>query len=155
MGDLSELFPYTAAYLAQELLSPIVTPIVLYFCVRPKAADIVEFFRNFTVNVENVGDVCSFAQMDVRRHGNPHWMTPAQVNVASMERRDDDDGNSQQQPQHSRGARTATTTTTAQVSSTPYTRAEAGKTEMSLYHFAITNPTWNPPPVRFDLYCNI
>ena len=30
-----------------------------------------DFFRNFTVDVVGVGDVCSFAQMDVKRHGNP------------------------------------------------------------------------------------
>lgn len=42
---------------------------------RPKAQEIVDFFRNFTVEVVGVGDVCSFAQMDVRRHGNPAWQT--------------------------------------------------------------------------------
>ena len=38
-----------------------------------KSQEIVDFFRNFTVDVVGVGDVCSFAQMDVRRHGNPNW----------------------------------------------------------------------------------
>lgn len=33
--------------------------------------DIVDFFRNFTVEVVGVGDTCSFAQMDVRQHGHP------------------------------------------------------------------------------------
>lgn len=40
---------------------------------RPRASKVVDFFRNFTVEV--VGDVCSFAQMDTRRHGNPRWMS--------------------------------------------------------------------------------
>lgn len=62
-------------YLLIELLSPIVTPIILYFYLRPRALDIVDFFRNFTVEVVGVGDVCSFALMDVRRHGNPAWHT--------------------------------------------------------------------------------
>ena len=39
--------------------------------IRHKSLEIVDFFRNFTVEVTGVGDVCSFAQMDVRRHGNP------------------------------------------------------------------------------------
>lgn len=58
-------------YVLQELLSPIVTPFLLCFHLRYKSLDIVDFFRNFTVDVVGVGDVCSFAQMDVKRHGNP------------------------------------------------------------------------------------
>ncbi len=34
MAALGELFPYTITYLAQELLSPIGTPFVLYFSLR-------------------------------------------------------------------------------------------------------------------------
>ena len=44
---------------------------MLTFKIRHKSLEIVDFFRNFTVEVTGVGDVCSFAQMDVRRHGNP------------------------------------------------------------------------------------
>ena len=58
-------------YVIQELFSPIVTPFLLCFNLRYKSLDIVDFFRNFTVDVVGVGDVCSFAQMDVKRHGNP------------------------------------------------------------------------------------
>jgi hypothetical protein len=57
------------------MLSPVITPFVLCFHLRSKALDIVDFYRNFTVEVVGVGDVCSFAQMDVRRHGNPSWQT--------------------------------------------------------------------------------
>ena len=45
MADLGEIFPYTAVYLLHELLSPIVTPFILYFKLRPKAPQIVDFFR--------------------------------------------------------------------------------------------------------------
>jgi autophagy-related protein 9 len=55
----------------EELISPIVTPFLLCFSVRYKALDIVDFYRNFTVEVVGVGDVCSFAQLDVKKHGNP------------------------------------------------------------------------------------
>ena len=58
-------------YLVEELLSPLTTPSMLIFKIRHKSLEIVDFFRNFTVEVTGVGDVCSFAQMDVRRHGNP------------------------------------------------------------------------------------
>jgi autophagy-related protein 9 len=62
-------------YLLEELLSPVVTPFILCFHLRSKSLDIVDFYRNFTVEVVGVGDVCSFAQMDVRHHGNPAWQT--------------------------------------------------------------------------------
>ncbi|XP_078571343.1 autophagy-related protein 9A-like isoform X2 [Branchiostoma floridae x Branchiostoma japonicum] len=108
--EFSQLFQYKAVFLLEELLSPIITPLILIFSLRSKALDIVDFFRNFTVDVVGVGDVCSFAQMDIKRHGNPQWT-----------------GEKQQ----------------ADVSQ--YHQAEDGKTELSLMHFTLTNPTWQPP----------
>ena len=58
-------------FILEELLSPIVTPFILIFLLRNKSLEIIDFFRNFTVEVVGVGDICSFAQMDIRRHGNP------------------------------------------------------------------------------------
>ncbi|XP_029641776.1 autophagy-related protein 9A [Octopus sinensis] len=68
--EFAQLFQYRFVYLIEELLSPIVTPIILFFWIRPKSLEIVDFMRNFTVDVVGVGDVCSFAQMDVKKHGN-------------------------------------------------------------------------------------
>lgn len=64
----------------EELLSPIVTPFILCFSLRRKAADIIDFYRNFTLDVTGVGDVCSFAQMDIKRHGHPQVGTGAASN---------------------------------------------------------------------------
>ena len=98
------------------MLSPIITPLILIFKLSNKSQEIVDFFRNFTVDVVGVGDVCSFAQMDVRRHGNPAWQVE---DVAK--------------PAEDPVART-----------NGYTQAEDGKTEMSLVHFTLTNPGWKP-----------
>ena len=57
-------------YLLEELVSPLLTPFLLCFTVRYKSQQIIDFYRNFTIEVTGVGDVCSFAQMDVRRHGH-------------------------------------------------------------------------------------
>merc|ERR1719471_1749736 len=115
MSELDVLFRYTAMYLLDELLSPIVTPLILIFQVSNKSQEIVDFFRNFTVDVVGVGDVCSFAQMDVRRHGNPAWQGDDHKTVEDTVAR-----------------------------SNGYTQAEDGKTEMSLVHFTLTNPGWKP-----------
>uniref|UniRef100_A0A3Q2P7Z7 Autophagy-related protein 9 n=1 Tax=Fundulus heteroclitus TaxID=8078 RepID=A0A3Q2P7Z7_FUNHE len=107
--QFSQLFQYKAVFILEELLSPVVTPIILIFCLRRKSLEIIDFFRNFTVEVVGVGDTCSFAQMDVRQHGHPAWMSEGKTEASI------------------------------------YQQAEDGKTELSLMHFAITNPHWQPP----------
>ncbi|XP_063692570.1 autophagy-related protein 9A-like [Bolinopsis microptera] len=73
--QFSQMFVFKGVYLAEELISPLLTPFILYFNVRLRALDFVDFLRNYTVNVVGVGDVCSFSQMDIKRHGNPDWMS--------------------------------------------------------------------------------
>lgn len=74
-NEFSQLFQFKLAGLIDELLSPIMTPFVLYLNLRPKAKDIVSFLHDFTIDVSGVGDVCSFAEMNVRQHGSPDWMS--------------------------------------------------------------------------------
>ncbi|XP_029381241.1 autophagy-related protein 9B [Echeneis naucrates] len=107
--EVAQLFQYKAVFILEELLSPIVTPFILIFLLRNKSLEIIDFFRNFTVEVVGVGDICSFAQMDIRRHGNPTWMSAGQTEASV------------------------------------YQQAENGKTELSLMHFTIKNPRWQPP----------
>ncbi|XP_063067615.1 autophagy-related protein 9A [Engraulis encrasicolus] len=107
--QFSQLFQYKAVFILEELLSPVITPFILIFCLRRKSLEIIDFFRNFTVEVVGVGDTCSFAQMDVRQHGHPAWMSAGKTEASI------------------------------------YQQAEDGKTELSLMHFAITNPHWQPP----------
>uniref|UniRef100_A0A8C1BCX1 Autophagy-related protein 9 n=1 Tax=Cyprinus carpio carpio TaxID=630221 RepID=A0A8C1BCX1_CYPCA len=107
--EMAQLFQYKAVFILEELLSPIITPFILIFHLRSKSLEIIDFFRNFTVDVAGVGDICSFAQMDIRRHGNPQWMSEGQTEASV------------------------------------YQQAENGKTELSLMHFTIKNPRWQPP----------
>ncbi|XP_018581640.1 autophagy-related protein 9A [Scleropages formosus] len=107
--EFAQLFQYKAVFIMEELLSPVITPFILIFCLRRKSLEIIDFFRNFTVEVVGVGDTCSFAQMDVRQHGHPAWMSAGKTEASI------------------------------------YQQAEDGKTELSLMHFAITNPHWQPP----------
>ncbi|GFG31895.1 hypothetical protein Cfor_04514, partial [Coptotermes formosanus] len=123
--EFSQLFHYKAVYLLQEMLSPVITPFILCFHLRSKSLDIVDFYRNFTVEVVGVGDVCSFAQMDVRRHGNPAWQT----SVTSPTK----------PPAPGPGGPGMHTV------ANQYMQAEDGKTELSLVHFTLTNPEWQPP----------
>lgn len=121
-GQFGQFFQLRVFYLLSELLSPITTPFILLFYIRPKALDYVDFFRNFTVSVVGVGDVCSFAQMDVRKHGNCEW-----------------------QPTHSTEGDLTEGTTAPVCETNKYTQGEHGKTELSLVHFTLTNPEWKMP----------
>lgn len=69
--EFSELFDYKMVVFAEELLSVVFTPFLLWWSLPSSAGDIVDFFREFTVHVDGIGYVCSFAIFDFKRHGNP------------------------------------------------------------------------------------
>ncbi|XP_075262247.1 autophagy-related protein 9A-like [Convolutriloba macropyga] len=120
--EFSKFFQLKLVFFVEELLSPIVTPLILLFAFRPRALEIIDFLRNFSIDVAGVGDVCSFAQFDVNKHGNPHWLD------------EDDDLNQENEdpkPQFRVGPSQAM-------------QSEDGKTELSLVNFALTNPNWRP-----------
>lgn len=108
-NEFSRLFQYKFVHLLEELMSPIITPFILYFSLRHRSQKIIEFFQMFTVEVEGIGNVCSFAQMNIQQHGSPSW-----------------------QPQ-------------TEVRNPPTAAPDGGRTELSLVHFAFTNPDWKPP----------
>lgn len=68
--EFGELFAMKVMIFAQELLSVILTPFVLWYSLPPCAPAIIDFFREFTVHVDGIGYVCSFAVFDFQRHGN-------------------------------------------------------------------------------------
>ncbi|XP_064361619.1 autophagy-related protein 9B isoform X2 [Dromaius novaehollandiae] len=82
-GEMAQLFQYKAVFILEELLSPILTPLILIFALPARALDIVDFFRNFTVEVVGVGDICSFAQLDVRHHGHPQWLSAGHTEASA------------------------------------------------------------------------
>ncbi|MFH4978527.1 hypothetical protein AB6A40_005236 [Gnathostoma spinigerum] len=114
--EFGYLFQLKAQYLLEELLSPILTPWILIFRIRPKAREFVEFFNEFTVSVDSLGDICSFATFDLRAHGDPTWTGEMQESVMVE----------------------GETLTKKKM-------ARDGKTEMSLLRFKMLNPEWTPP----------
>lgn len=106
-----ELFQMSVLAIIDDMFAPILTPFLMWRWVYPRSLEIVDFFRNFTVNVVGVGDVCSFAEMNIKKHGNPMWQVDGTMGAEDQ-----------------------------------YNQAEDGKVELSLVHFAATNPNWVPPP---------
>lgn len=67
------LFNYKVGIFIQELASVLFAPLVLCLSLPTSAEQIVDFFREFTVHVDGLGYVCSFAQFDFERHGNVNY----------------------------------------------------------------------------------
>lgn len=84
--QMSQLLQYRAVSLLEELLSPLLTPLFLLFWFRPRALEFIDFFHHFTVDVAGVGDICSFALMDVKRHGHPQWLSEGQTEASTAQR---------------------------------------------------------------------
>lgn len=78
--EFGELFAMKIMIYAQELLSVVLTPFVLWFSLPDCAPAIVDFFRDFTIHVDTLGYVCSFAVFDFKRHGNVKFGAPTEVN---------------------------------------------------------------------------
>lgn len=71
--EFGSLFDYKFRILFQELLGVLTTPFILLFSLPSCTDRLVEFFREFTVHVDGVGYVCSFALFNFERHGNKRY----------------------------------------------------------------------------------
>ncbi|SCZ97968.1 BZ3500_MvSof-1268-A1-R1_Chr3-3g06490 [Microbotryum saponariae] len=69
-AEFGSLFQMKIALFVKEILSVIVTPFVLWYTLPRCAGPIVDFFREFTIHVDGLGYVCSFAVFDFKRHGD-------------------------------------------------------------------------------------
>ncbi|KAK7614529.1 autophagy protein Apg9-domain-containing protein [Phyllosticta paracitricarpa] len=65
--EFSKLYQLKIMIFLQELLSMACTPVVLYFSLPKSSARIVDFFREFTIHVDGLGYVCSFAVFDFKK----------------------------------------------------------------------------------------
>ena len=68
--EFALLYQMKVIIFLEEILSMIFTPFILWFSL-PKCSDrLIDFFREFTVHVDGLGYVCSFAVFDFKKGGN-------------------------------------------------------------------------------------
>lgn len=68
--EFAMLYQMKIVVFLEEILSMIFTPFVLWFSL-PKCSDrLIDFFREFTVHVDGMGYVCSFAVFDFKKGAN-------------------------------------------------------------------------------------
>ena len=74
-AEFALLYKMKVVIFFEEMLSIIFTPFVLWFSL-PRCSDkIIDFFREFTVHVDGLGYVCSFAVFDFKKGANTHATT--------------------------------------------------------------------------------
>ncbi|TPX48763.1 hypothetical protein SeMB42_g00331 [Synchytrium endobioticum] len=78
-NEFGVLFEYKIVLFLHEILSVVFAPLILFFSLPGCAEGIVDFFREFTVSVDALGHVCSFAVFDFKRHGNIKYGAPSQT----------------------------------------------------------------------------
>lgn len=80
--EFAALYQLKIVIFLEEVLSIIITPFVLWFSL-PKCSDqIIDFFREFTVHVDGVGYVCSFAVFDFKKGiGKPGQQGPPNSDI--------------------------------------------------------------------------
>ncbi|GAA6024204.1 hypothetical protein JCM11491_001284 [Sporobolomyces phaffii] len=117
--SFAPLFPPKPLLFLQELSSVLLTPLILLFTLPKCAGDIVDFFREFTIEVEGLGRVFDLKGDGARR---PSTVGAVPSNVA------DDRRNRQ----------------TSAPSVTARLRHMENKMEKSLLNFAVSNPDWQP-----------
>jgi autophagy-related protein 9 len=133
-AEFGQLFAMKAIIFVQEILSVVLTPLVLWFSLPDCAPAITDFFREFTVHVDGLGYVCSFAVFDFKRHGN--------VNVSIS----------------SRIPYLCTDAYRWQKFGAPTEQADKklqskdGKMEKSFLAFKAAHPEWNPRDTAGSLY---
>jgi hypothetical protein len=77
--QFADLFDYKLVLLLQEIFSILLAPFILYYKLPDSAPEIIDFFRECTVNVDAVGHVCSFAAFDFEKHGDMRYGAPEQA----------------------------------------------------------------------------
>lgn len=65
--EFSELYKMKAIIFAEEILSIILTPLVLFFALPRCSDQIIDFFREFTIHVDGLGYVCQWAEFDFKK----------------------------------------------------------------------------------------
>lgn len=121
-----------------ELLSVLLTPLILFFSLPPCAGAIIDFFREFTVHVDGVGYVCSFAVFDFRRHGDLKAVGDGE-RTAPEDTISPKGGDAPMSPNLGRGKKKG-----GQAALARDWRSNENKMEKSFLHFKATHPDWQP-----------
>ena len=136
--DFGQLFQLKVVIFAHELISVLVTPFILWFSLPGCAGAVVDFFREFTIHVEGIGYVCSFAVFDFHRPGavGPDGAAAAAAEATTA--------GAPPSPVIRRRSTAGATGYHVPAVRAPKPDFYDNKTEQSIFHFKTTHPDWQP-----------
>lgn len=134
---MGNIFVYKTTAIVEELLSPLITPYILIRHLRPRALEIIDFFRTYTLELADIGDVCSFSQFNFQQNGHRIFTDPLLLTSETQRAR----------PEQGANGLSATSTSgqnKAELLPDERHTTRNGKLELSLIHFKLMNPSWQP-----------
>ena len=88
-NEFAQLYQMKVVLFLQEVLSIVITPFVLWFSLPKCSERIVDFFREFTIHVDGLGYVCSFAVFDFEKGGDNPQRQNKRLASEGLDLRDD------------------------------------------------------------------
>jgi len=137
--EVAAMYEFKAKSLFRELITILIGPFVLFFStgsLRSTTA-IIQFFQQCTDNVEGVGYVCSFANLDtgLEKHGDPDWGAGRDSELGQEKGKEkDEEGISSYEENRDLDYKLHTAMRVSR----------NGKMEKSLINFHEQYPTWHP-----------
>lgn len=149
--EFSLLFPLKIVSFFHEILSVFTTPLVLWFTLPRSSTQIIDFFREFTIHVDGLGYVCSFAVFDFTKTGlgDVRYGAPARITSTGIPK----DGHSGQTMRHGTSSQSESAMEgenadlesqdgRPQILIDERLIADQGKLEKSIIGFKAAHPTW-------------
>ncbi|KAH9421918.1 Atg9bp [Dermatophagoides pteronyssinus] len=128
---MGNIFVYKSTTILEELLSPLIVPYILIRHLRSRSLEIIDFFRVYTLELADIGDVCTFSQFNFHQNGHRIFTNPEQ-----------------QKNEHNQSVDQSMNTSrknNAEVLPDDRNTTRNGKLELSLINFKLKNPKWQPP----------
>ncbi|WVQ96605.1 hypothetical protein IAU59_003710 [Kwoniella sp. CBS 9459] len=144
--EFGTLFAMKIMIFFTEVLSVILTPFILFFSLPPCAGAIIDFFREFSVHVDGVGYVCSFAVFDFRMQNT------ANTNAAGKRLDANAELEQQQTEASGEGGEATLSRKKGRKQEKDWGRANENKMEKSFLHFKATHPDWQPTDPSSSLF---
>ena len=88
-AEFAQLYQMKVVIFLNEILSMIFTPFVLWFSLPECSDRIIDFFREFTVHVDGLGYVCSFAEFNFKTQGGRQQQQSQATVDAAQDYRDE------------------------------------------------------------------
>jgi autophagy-related protein 9 len=88
--EFAQLYRPKVLNFLEEVASVITTPYILFFCLPRCTPRLVDFFREFTVHVDGLGYICSFALFEFKKGGpNANTTKPNSARPGSQDPREE------------------------------------------------------------------